>query len=277
MELKASHAASVTRLHPSGKYIFLIFNILLIYCIPYENQPKPFVMKKIILILSLAFTMAVQAQTEYWTSYTFVVEPQDVQAVYNLVDSYYKAHKPEGVSVRLFENHFRDHDNNYSHVLVFSGSLDAMGDMYGEGQNESFDLFLSRMNQHLKEGYSASMGRGVAGYMGGAGPFPFRRMFVVKAEDSDAFEAAFQKMNAEHNPDGRMIFLGSITSGRSAAGETHFMIAAFRTFKAALAGVGPLIPANKQDAYDKAWKEFADTNGGVTMISTSMRVLLGEW
>ena len=253
-------------------------------------------MKKIILILSLAFTMAVQAQTEYWTSYTFVVEPQDVQAVYSLVDSYYKAHKPEGVSVRLFENHFRDHDNNYSHVLVFSGSLDAMGDMYGEGQNESFDLFLSRMNQHLKEGYSASMGRGVAGYMGGAGPFPFRRMFVVKAEDSDAFEAAFQKMNAEHNPDGRMIFLGSITSGRSAAGETHFMIflgsitsgrsaagethfmiAAFRTFKAALAGVGPLIPANKQDAYDKAWKEFADTNGGVTMISTSMRVLLGEW
>ena len=100
---------------------------------------------------------------------------------------------------------------------------------------------------------------------------------MVKAEDSDAFEAAFQKMNAEHNPEGRMIFAGEITSGRSAAGETHFIIAAFKTFKAALAGVGPLIPANKQDAYNKAWKEYTDTSGGVTMISTSMRILLGEW
>lgn len=234
-------------------------------------------MKKSILFLFLIFTLAVQAQSEYWTSYTFVVEPQNVQTVYNLVDSYYKAHKPAGVSVRLFENHFRDHDNNYTHAIVFSGSLDAIGSMYGGGPNESFELFITQLNQHLKEGYSSSMGYGVGGYTGGEGPFPFRRMFMVKADDSAAFEAAFKKMNSEMNPDGRMIFLGSITSGRSAEGETHFIIAAFRTFKAAMAGVQPLIPANKRDAYDKAWQEYSDASGGVTMISTSLRILLGEW
>lgn len=234
-------------------------------------------MKKFIFILFLAFTMAVQAQTEYWTSYTFVVEQQNVQTVYNLVDSYYKAHKPAGVSVRLFENHFRDQGNNYTHALVFSGSLDAMGNMYGSGPNEGFDLFLTRLNQHIKEGYSSSMGYGVAGYTGGEGPFPFRRMFMVKAENSAAFEAAFKKMNSENNPDGRMIFAGEITSGRSAAGETHFIITAFKTFKAAMAGVGPLIPADKRDAFNKAWKEYTEASGEVTVVSTSMRILLGEW
>ena len=234
-------------------------------------------MKKSILFLFLTFSLAVQAQTEYWSSYTFVVEPPNVRTVYNLVDSYYKAHKPAGVSVRLFENHFNDHGNNYTHAIVFSGSLEALGNMYGGGPNESFDLFLTRLNQHIKEGYSSSMGYGVASYTGGEGPFPFRRMFLVRAENSAAFEAAFQKMNAEHNPEGRMIFAGEITSGRSAAGETHFIIAAFKTFKAAMAGVGPLIPADKRDAFSKAWKEYTETDGGVTVVSTSLRILLGEW
>lgn len=234
-------------------------------------------MKKSILLLFLTFTLAVQAQSEYWTSYTFVVEPQNVQTVYNLVDSYYKAHKPAGVSVRLFENHFRDHDNNYTHAIVFSGSLDAMGSMYGGGPNENFELFITQLNQHLKEGYSSSMGYGVGGYTGGEGPFPFRRMFMVRAENAEAFEAEFKKFNAQHNPNGRMIFLGGISSGRSAAGETHFIITAFKDFKTAIGGVMELIPANQQQAYLKAWSESNQAAGGSSMISSSMRILLGEW
>lgn len=234
-------------------------------------------MKKTILLLFLICTLGVQAQNDYWTSYTFEVEPQNVSTVYNLVDSYYKAHKAAGVSVRLFENHFKDHGNNYTHAIVFSGSLDAMGAMYGGGPNEGFDLFITRLNQHIKAGYSSSMGYGVAGYTGGDGPFPFRRMFMVKVENAAAFEAAWDKWNSEHNPEGRMIVLGNIISGRSAAGETHFMIAGFKSFKAAMAGVGALIPENQREAYGEAWQEYASTNGGMTIISTSLRILLGEW
>ncbi len=233
-------------------------------------------MKKSILLLFLIFTMGLQAQTEYWSSYNFVVEPQNVQTVYNLVDSFYKANKPAGVSVRLFENHFKDAGNSYSHCIVFSGSLDALGGMYGNSSAE-FDLFLSRLNQQIKNGYSSSMGHGVGSYVGGEGPFPFRRMFLIRAENPTAFEAEFKKFNAKHNPNGRMIFLGRINVGNSDEGETHFIITGFKTFKAAIAGVMDLIPAAERDAWGKAWAESNQAGGGSDMISSSMRILLGEW
>lgn len=234
-------------------------------------------MKKTILLLFLICTLGVQAQNDYWTSYTFEVEPQNVSTVYNLVDSYYKAHKAAGVSVRLFENHFKDHGNNYTHAIVFSGSLDAMGAMYGGGPNEGFDLFITRLNQHIKAGYSSSMGYGVGAYSGGEGPFPYRRMFMLKVNNANAFEAEFNKFNAQHNPNGRMIFLGGISSGRSAAGETHFVITAFKDFKTAMGGVMELIPADQREAWGKAWDASNQAGGGAEMISNSMRILMGEW
>lgn len=233
-------------------------------------------MKKQILLLFLIATLGLQAQTEYWTSYNFVVEPQNVQAVYNLVDSYYKANKPAGVSVRLFENHFKDAENNYSHCIVFSGSLDALGAMYGSS-SAGFDLFLTQVNQQIKTDYSSSMGSGVAAYMGGDGPFPFRRMFMVKAENPAAYEAAFKKFQGANNPNGRMIFLGRVEVGTSDEGETHFIIAAFKTFKAAMAGVMDLVPANERAAYQKAWAESNAEGGQAEILGSSMRILLGEW
>lgn len=233
-------------------------------------------MKKSFLLLFLIFTLGIQAQTDYWTSYNFVVEPQNVQTVYNLVDAHYKTHKPAGVSVRLFENHFKDAENNYSHCIVFSGSLDAMGAMYGDFSTE-FDLFLTRINQHIKADYSSSMGSGVAMYAGGDGPFPFRRMFLIKAENPAAFEAAFKKFHGATNPNGRMIFLGRVDVGNSEAGETHFIIAAFKTFKAAMAGVIDLVPPGERAAYQKAWNESNAAGGKAETLSSSMRILLGEW
>lgn len=234
-------------------------------------------MKKSIFFVVFFMALLARGQDEYWTSYNFVVAPQDVSAVLELTDTYYTEHKADGVSVRLFENHFKDNGNNYTHCIVFSGSLDALGGMYGSGPNPSFDLFLTRLNQHTKEGYSSSMGRGIASYVGGDGPFPFRRMFLIRAEDPEAFAKSFNDFNSKHNPVGRMIFLGAISAGRSSAGETHFIVTGFKDFKAAMGGVSKLVPENQSDAFSKAWNESKENDGSSQMISSSMRILLGEW
>lgn len=234
-------------------------------------------MKRLLLLTLLCVAMAGQAQTDYWTSYNFVVDQQDVSAVYALVDDYYKANKPQGVSVRLFENHFRDNTNNYTHCLVFSGPLEAMGGMYRFEPSAEMDLFLARLNQHVKEWYSTSMGYGLAVYAGGEGPYPYRRMFMLDVADPAAFANSFQDFHSRTNPEGRMIFLGSIASGRSPEGENHFIIAAFKDFKTAMAGVTALVPEDRRDAYLQEWADSDQAGGGFRMVSSSLRILLGEW
>lgn len=76
-------------------------------------------MKKIILSLLLLLAFAVEAQDQYYTNYSFVVEPQNEAAVYKLVDDYYSENKPEGVFVRLFENHFKSPKSKATHMIVF--------------------------------------------------------------------------------------------------------------------------------------------------------------
>ena len=87
-------------------------------------------MKKLILIAFFFIAISVNAQQSYWTYYNFTVEPQNEAAVLKLVEDYFKEHKPDGVTVRFFENHFHDGGNNYTHSIGFSGSLDAMGNQY---------------------------------------------------------------------------------------------------------------------------------------------------
>jgi len=47
---------------------------------------KPITMKKIILILISTMSFG---QTRYWTSYNVTIEPENIEAVYNLFDDYF--------------------------------------------------------------------------------------------------------------------------------------------------------------------------------------------
>ena len=87
-------------------------------------------MKKLITCLMLLTVFALSAQQSYWTNYTFIVEPENESTVFKLIDDYFKEHKTEGVSVSLYANHFHDADNAATHMIVFSGSLDALSGMY---------------------------------------------------------------------------------------------------------------------------------------------------
>jgi hypothetical protein len=84
-------------------------------------------MKKLITSLLLFTVFAISAQESYWTNYSFIVEPENETVVFKLIDDYFKEHKTEGVTVSMYANHFHDSENSATHMVVFSGSLEAIG------------------------------------------------------------------------------------------------------------------------------------------------------
>ena len=72
-------------------------------------------MKKLSIIPLLLLVTMLHAQEGYFTMYNFSVAPKNVSTVYQLVNDYYSKNKSEGVSVYLYENHFNDSENNFTH------------------------------------------------------------------------------------------------------------------------------------------------------------------
>lgn len=236
-------------------------------------------MKKLILCSLLFVAFSINAQDFYWTYYNFTVEPQNEAAVLKLVEDYFKEHKQDGITVRFFENHFKDSGNNYTHSIGFSGSLDAMGNRYSGAQSDSWDLFLTRVNQLIEESFSSSMGRGIATY--GASEandvWPIQHYLYIKVSDNTAFQTARKKYFSQFKSDVRLTVLGSVNSGRSPHGETHMVIQGYKDFKSAMAGIDALLTPDQVEARGKAWKEFLETNGGVEVVRNGTRILLGKW
>ncbi|MGB5229795.1 MAG: hypothetical protein WBN55_16120 [Eudoraea sp.] len=236
-------------------------------------------MKNLVLYLFLFAAFSANAQDFYWTYYNFSVEPKDEAAVLKLVEDYFKEHKKDGVTVRFFENHFNDSDNNYTHSIGFSGSLEAMGAQYSGQQNDTWDLFLTRVNQHIKGSFSSSMGKGIATYGAteASAVWPIQHYLYIKVSDNDAFQTAREKYFSKFKSDVRLTVLGSVNSGRSPHGETHMVIQGYKDFKSAMAGIDALLSPDQVEARRKAWKEFGETNGGVELIRNGTRILLGKW
>ncbi len=234
-------------------------------------------MKKLLITIFLLACFSISAQEAYFTTYNFTVEAEDVSTVYKLVDEYYSKNKTEGVSVYLFENHFNDSGNNFSHSIVFAGSLDALSGMYGGGQNDTWQLFITRINQHLKDSFSSAMGTRIASYGDMSKTYPFQRYYILDSEDGDAFEAGFRKFHSEHDPEEIVSMMGNITAGSSPEGENRWVILGFEDFRSAMGGTDVLMTDDEKKARDKAWDEYMDSHGGVRMIRSGLRILLGNW
>ncbi len=234
-------------------------------------------MKKLCTLLGLFMVFALTAQDSYFTVYNFSVSAEDVSTIYKLVDDYYSKNKPEGVTVSLYENHFNDSGNNFTHSIVFSGSLDAMGGMYGGGENDAWQLFITRVNIHMEEGFSSAMGRRLDGYGDNSTSHPIQRYFLLDSEDTDAFDAGYAKYHSAHNPDGVIVAMGNITAGRSPHGENRWVIQGFKDFKSAMGGSNMLRTDAEKKASDKAWEAYMDSHGGVEVVRSGLRVQLGQW
>ena len=235
-------------------------------------------MKNLFTLLGLLMAFTVTAQDSYFTIYNFTVADEDVSNVYNLMDDYFSENEMEGVTVTLYENHFKDRESNFSHSVVFSGTSDALGAMYGGGPNASaeWSLFLTRVNTHT-EGYSSAMGRTFARYGDISTPHPIQRVILLDVEDGDAFTAAYEKFASEHNPEGRTTAMGNISAGRSSDGANMWVVNSFRDFKSAMEGPNSLRTEAEIEASSKAWDEARDTDGEVRLVRSALRIQLGQW
>ncbi|MDT0552625.1 hypothetical protein [Urechidicola vernalis] len=234
-------------------------------------------MRKFIFYLLLLTAISINAQESYFTIYNFSVEPQNEATVYKLVNDYYSTNKTEGVTVSFYENHFNDNGNNFTHSIVFSGSFDDIGNMYSLGNNDAWNLFLTKVNQHIKEGFSSAMGTSIASYGDVDTSHPVQKYILLHVEDGDAFDAAYKVFNSKHNPDGRITMMGNITAGQSPYGENRWVVNGFKDFKAAIGGANKLLSEQALEERGKGWDEFRSTHGGVTLVRTGLRVLLGQW
>ncbi len=234
-------------------------------------------MKKLITCLLLFTTIVISAQESYWSNYTFIVEPENEAVVFKLIDDYFKAHKTEGVTVSLYENHFHDAENTATHMIVFSGSLDALGGMYGNDGGDAWDLLTARLDHHIKDMSGARMGTMKKAYGETEGDYPIQRYYILDVEDVAAFESSLTKFNTDNKPVGRTVLMGNFTSGVSPEGENHWALVGFKDFKGAIGGASAGLTTEQRAARDAGWKTFQENNGGVRMVRSGLRVRLGQW
>ncbi len=228
-------------------------------------------MKNTFFLLSLLVTSITFGQTRYWTSYNFTVEPQNQAAVYKLLDDYFTA-KPtsDDVNAYLYENHFKDNGNNYSHSLIWAGSLDGMGAQYKPKQDKHWELLLTKLTQLIDEFHSATMGNTVVNIGENK---PIQRYFYLDVEDPQSYLAAFNKYQ-KYRPKDRQVLLGGFSAGRSPDGETHWIIIGFDDMKSAM-DAGAYRRNNAQA--QKAWDEYGKNRGETRLVRSGLRIMLGNW
>ncbi|MCJ7467662.1 MAG: hypothetical protein MUO53_13330 [Maribacter sp.] len=234
-------------------------------------------MKKAIFSLLILMTLSVSAQESYWSNYSVVVEPQNVDMFYKLCDDYFTANKTEGVTVTLFENHFHDAASNFTHVIGFSGSLEALGNMYAKDGGAAWKLFLVQLNQHIKEGSGAYTGTILAHWGDLNEDLPIQKLWIVHADDGATWDKAYTKYATAASLQGVLVLMGNVTAGVSPDGENRWVINGFKDFKSALGGADAMRSDAQKAANAKAWKEFMDTDGESHLIRSSLRIRIGKW
>lgn len=233
-------------------------------------------MKNLLTLWVMLLACAVTAQDSYFTIYNFSVADEDVGTVYGLMDDYFSTNKMEGVTVSLYENHLKSQEYNFSHSVVFSGSSDALGAMYGAGQNAEWSLFLARINMHTDD-FSSAMGETLAQYGDTSIPHPVSKVFILAVEEEAAFVEGYKKFHAAHNPEGRIASMGNVLSGHSDDGANFWIVNQFKDFKSAMEGPKGLQSEAEYEASSKAWEEYMATLENSKLIRSMLRFRLGQW
>jgi hypothetical protein len=229
---------------------------------------KPITMKKTILILISTMSFG---QTRYWTSYNVTIEPENVEAVYNLFDDYFKSNPTsEDIDAYLYENHFRDYGNNYTHSFIWAGSLEGMGAQYAPKENNAWELLITKASQLIKETHSASMGNTLVNVGENK---PIQRYFYLDVEDPEKYLMAFKKSLKFRSKD-HQILLGGFSAGLSPDGESHWVIVGFDDMKSAM-DPGAFRRSNPEA--QKSWDEYRKNRGNSRLVRSGLRLLMGSW
>jgi hypothetical protein len=234
-------------------------------------------MKKLSICLAFLLGLHLSAQESYFTTYNFVVEPSEEDAVLKLIDGYFSTHKTEGVTVTFWENHFNDSGNNFTHAIVFSGSLDAMGKQYSTDGGAEWKLFIAQINLHIKSSFSSAMGSRLASWGDMTGQYPVQNYYIIQVDNSDAFRAAYSKYHSSAIRKGWINMYGTFTTGLGPDGGSHWAITGYKDFKSAMGGSDAVLTQTERNARDRAWNTFRETSGEAKLVRSGTRILLGQW
>jgi len=227
-------------------------------------------MKKLSLltiILFVAFS-SINAQGIF-SSYAFNVEPKDQATVLQLYKDYFakKEHLIKGVTVALYENHFRAKDVA-THELVVTGTPEAMGAGYDSKASDAWSLFQSELSKYCKP-VRAAEGKRFSSFGDTSSMiYPIQDVYFINVKDQELFKSRFDAFWSKNIPANTRISLGSVTTLNEEK-TTHYVVRSFKDFTTKF----------KDDAQSlKGYAEMMNLQKEIrTFNSSTTRILLGRW
>ena len=227
-------------------------------------------MKKLSLLTIILFAAfsSINAQGLF-TSYSFNVEPKDQATVLQLYKNYFakKEHLIKGVTVALYENHFRAKDVA-THELVVTGTPEAMGAGYDSKPSDAWSLFQSELSKYCKNVRSAEGKRFSSFGDTSSVIYPIQDVYFINVKDQELFKSRFDAFWSKNIPVNTRISLGSVTTLNEEK-TTHYVVRSFKDFTTKF----------KDDAQSiKGYAEMMNLQKEIrTFNSSTTRVLLGRW
>jgi hypothetical protein len=227
-------------------------------------------MKKLSLfaIIMFAAFSSINAQSIF-TSYSFNVEPKDQYTVYQMYKEYFgkKERLIKGVTVALYENHFKGKDIA-THEVIFTGTPEAMGAAYDSKSSEAWSLFQSELSKYCKPVRAAEGKRGSNFGDTSSAIYPVQDAYFINVKDPEQYKAKFEAFWSKNTPSNIRITFGSVTTLNEEK-TTHYVVKSYKDFTTKF----------KDDATNgKVNTEFTNSVKEIrTFNYSTTRVLLGKW
>jgi hypothetical protein len=227
-------------------------------------------MKKLSLLAIMMFAAfsSINAQSIF-TSYTFNVEPKDQYTVMQLYKEYFgkKENLVKGITVTLYENHFRGKDVA-THEVVFSGTADVMGAAYDSKSAYPWMLFQSELSKYCK-GVRAAEGRRFTNFGDTSSAiYPIQDVLFINVKDPELFKSRFDAFWSKNSPANTRISFGSVTTLNEEK-TTHYVVRSYKDFTTKF--------KDEVQTY-KGYAEMMSLQKEIrTFNSSTTRVLLGKW
>jgi hypothetical protein len=227
-------------------------------------------MKKLSLLTILLFAVfaSINAQSIF-TSYTFNVEPKNQATVLQLYKDYFgkKENLVKGITVTLYENHFRGKDIA-THDVIFSGTAEAMGAAYDGKSSAAWNLFQYELSKFCKGVRAAEGKRGSNFGDTSSAIYPVQDAYFINVKDPEQYKAKFEAFWSKNTPSNTRITFGSVTTLNEEK-TTHYVVKSYKDFTTKF----------KDEAVNgKATAEFTNSVKDIrTFNYSTTRVLLGRW
>ena len=238
-------------------------------------------MKKLYFFSLFLVSSFIFSQNNYWTSYNFSVDGKDAETIVSLMDSYFKDNLPEGVSVILYENHFRDTRNQYTHQLIWSGPLKDLSDTYKSlNMSQQWQLMASRLSPHIESFHSASAGTNeISSSVQGAkiSDYPFQRLIELEVENQSKFFADMNEYQKKYNPTDRFFASGRINMGNNDDDGNVWMLLCYKNLRDAFGGPSKMKGKYSESERRKGWQAYRKNSVETDFRVSTMRIMLKSW